>query len=57
MYEAQQAFYYGLPWNLALASVMSNPAEVIGMDHRLGYINKGILLKMQALIRVNTDYL
>ncbi|KAJ7021523.1 carbohydrate esterase family 9 protein [Mycena alexandri] len=41
MYEAQQAYYYGLPENLAIASVTSNPAEVMGMGHRIGYIKEG----------------
>ncbi|KAJ2931515.1 hypothetical protein H1R20_g5580, partial [Candolleomyces eurysporus] len=41
IYEAQQAFYYGLPYNLALASVTSNAAEVLGMGHRIGYVKEG----------------
>lgn len=41
LYEAQQAFYYGLPYNLALASVFSKSAEVMGMGHRIGYIKEG----------------
>ncbi|KDQ57532.1 hypothetical protein JAAARDRAFT_35246 [Jaapia argillacea MUCL 33604] len=41
LYEAQQAFYYGLPENLALASVTSTPAGVMGMDHRIGYLKGG----------------
>ncbi|KAF8664356.1 hypothetical protein AX16_000728 [Volvariella volvacea WC 439] len=41
LYEAQQAHYYGLPYNLALASVTSNSAEAMGMGHRLGYIREG----------------
>ena len=43
MYEAQQAFYYGLPHHLALASVTSNPARVLGMDHRIGHVREGAL--------------
>ncbi|KAG2015465.1 hypothetical protein CC2G_008735 [Coprinopsis cinerea AmutBmut pab1-1] len=39
--EAQQAHYYGLPENLALASVISNPAIVLGYDHRIGFLKKG----------------
>ncbi|KAL5535125.1 hypothetical protein ACEPAF_3219 [Sanghuangporus sanghuang] len=38
IYEAQQAHYYGLSDNLALASVTSTPARIMGMDHRIGYI-------------------
>ncbi|KAG6845921.1 hypothetical protein H0H87_000727 [Tephrocybe sp. NHM501043] len=41
LYEAQQAYYYGLPENLAIASVTSTAAEVMGIDHRTGYIKKG----------------
>ncbi|TFK91320.1 composite domain of metallo-dependent hydrolase [Polyporus arcularius HHB13444] len=41
IYEAQQAFYYGLPHNVALASVTSTPAEVLGQDHRIGYVKEG----------------
>ena len=41
MYEAQQAYVYGLPENLAIASVTSTPAGIMGMDHRIGYIRKG----------------
>ncbi|TFK44767.1 carbohydrate esterase family 9 protein [Crucibulum laeve] len=39
--EAQQAHYYGLPANLALASVISTPAKVMGQDHRIGFIKPG----------------
>ncbi|PFH51544.1 hypothetical protein AMATHDRAFT_175162 [Amanita thiersii Skay4041] len=41
LYEAQQAFFYGLPANLALASVTSRPAEALGVGHRVGYIKRG----------------
>ncbi|KAJ6577401.1 carbohydrate esterase family 9 protein [Mycena capillaripes] len=41
VYEAQQAHFYGLPENLAIASVITNPAEVMGMGHRLGYVKEG----------------
>lgn len=41
LYEAQQAYYYGLPENLAIASVTSNAADVMGMGHRIGYIREG----------------
>ncbi|KAI5118175.1 hypothetical protein M0805_008416 [Coniferiporia weirii] len=40
LYEAQQAHYYGLPDNIALASVTSTPAQVMGMDHRIGFIKE-----------------
>lgn len=39
--EAQQAHFYGLPHNLALAAVTSTPAHVMGMDHRIGYLKQG----------------
>ncbi|KAF8161153.1 carbohydrate esterase family 9 protein [Crassisporium funariophilum] len=39
--EAQQAHYYGLPSNLAIASVTSTPATVLGYDHRIGFIKPG----------------
>ncbi|KAF9474768.1 carbohydrate esterase family 9 protein [Pholiota conissans] len=41
LYEAQQAHYYGLPANLAIASVTSTPATVLGYDHRIGFLKPG----------------
>ncbi|KAG5353785.1 hypothetical protein C0989_002568 [Termitomyces sp. Mn162] len=41
VFEAQQAHYYGLLDSLALASVTSTPATVIGLDHRIGFIKQG----------------
>ncbi|KAJ7164026.1 carbohydrate esterase family 9 protein [Mycena crocata] len=41
LYEAQQAYFYGLPENLAISAVTRNPAEVMGMGHRIGYIREG----------------
>ncbi|CAK5268643.1 unnamed protein product [Mycena citricolor] len=41
LHEAQQAHYHGLSANLALASVISTPAEVIGLDHRIGFVKPG----------------
>ncbi|PBK99152.1 carbohydrate esterase family 9 protein [Armillaria gallica] len=41
LHEAQQAHYYGLGDNLALASVTSTPASVMGQDHRIGFIDEG----------------
>lgn len=41
LFEAQQAHYYGLPWNLALSAVTTTPANALGLDHRVGYIRKG----------------
>jgi imidazolonepropionase-like amidohydrolase len=42
LFEAQQAYYYGLPWNIALASVTSTSADVLGYGHRIGYIKRGM---------------
>ncbi|KAI0779702.1 hypothetical protein C8Q74DRAFT_1447183 [Fomes fomentarius] len=39
--EAAIAHHYGLPENLALASVISTPAKVLGLDHRIGFIKEG----------------
>ncbi|OCH88859.1 carbohydrate esterase family 9 protein [Obba rivulosa] len=41
LYEAQQAYVYGLPENLAIAAVTSTPAAIMGMDHRVGYVKEG----------------
>ena len=41
LYEAQQAHYFGLPPNLALAAVTSTPATIMGQDHRIGYVKEG----------------
>jgi len=49
LYEAQQAHYYGLPHNLALASVTSTPATVLGYDHRIGYIKLGMFWRPEEL--------
>lgn len=44
VYEAQQAHYYGLPDDLALAAVTSTPAMVMGQDHRIGFIKPGMTI-------------
>ena len=41
LYEAQQVHYYGLPANLALAAVTTLPAQVLGLEHRIGYLKQG----------------
>ena len=41
LFEAQQAHYYGLPANLALASVTTTPATAAGLSHRIGYLRGG----------------
>jgi len=41
LFEAQQAHYHGLPTEVALASVISTPAKILGLDHRLGFLRRG----------------
>ncbi|KIP04862.1 hypothetical protein PHLGIDRAFT_36717 [Phlebiopsis gigantea 11061_1 CR5-6] len=41
LHEAQQAHYFGLPANLALLAVTGTPAQVLGQDHRIGFLKKG----------------
>ena len=41
IYEAQQAYYFGLPPHLALASVTSTPATAAGLSHRIGILAIG----------------
>ena len=43
MGEAAIAHFYGLPENLALASVISTPAKVLGLEHRIGFVKQGTL--------------
>ncbi|KAI9463526.1 carbohydrate esterase family 9 protein [Lactarius psammicola] len=43
LFDAQQAHYYGLPENLALGAVTTQPAQVVGLDYRIGYIREGTL--------------
>lgn len=42
LFEAQQAYFYGLSANLALSAVTSTPAKVLGLDHRIGFIREGM---------------
>ena len=55
MYEAQQAHYYGLPHNLALAAVTTTPATVMGQDHRIGYVKEGELVALPTYILRSED--
>lgn len=41
LHEAALAHYYGLPENVALLSVTVNPANAMGLGHRLGRIQEG----------------
>ncbi|KAJ8088290.1 hypothetical protein PM082_022362 [Marasmius tenuissimus] len=40
-HEAQQAYYFGLPASVALASITTTPAKAAGLDHRLGKVKTG----------------
>ncbi|KAI0251330.1 hypothetical protein BJV78DRAFT_1282605 [Lactifluus subvellereus] len=42
LYEAQEAYHYGLPLELALASVTTAPAAVAGLSHRVGTLRPGM---------------
>lgn len=41
LYEAQSAYYNGFPENLAIASVTSTPAKLLGLSHRVGFVKEG----------------
>ncbi|KAI9472362.1 MAG: hypothetical protein EXX96DRAFT_583784 [Benjaminiella poitrasii] len=41
VFEAAKAAHYGLPAQVALQAVTSTPARALGLDHRLGSIQKG----------------
>ncbi|VDB83387.1 unnamed protein product [Peniophora sp. CBMAI 1063] len=41
LHEAQQAHHFGLPSHRALSSVTATAAEVLGLDHRIGYLKTG----------------
>jgi imidazolonepropionase-like amidohydrolase len=41
LFEAQQAFFYGLPAEVALSAVTSTAADILGYGHRIGYIKPG----------------
>ncbi|KZO93082.1 composite domain of metallo-dependent hydrolase [Calocera viscosa TUFC12733] len=41
MFDAQQAYFYGLNASLALESVTSTPADAAGFAHRLGQLKVG----------------
>jgi len=60
LYEAQQAHFYGLPADLALASVTTTSAEVAGFGHRLGYVKVGYdagIYSRSLLFVTNKPYL
>jgi imidazolonepropionase-like amidohydrolase len=41
LFEAQSVYYHGLPENLAIASVTSTPAKLLGLEHRVGFVKEG----------------
>ncbi|KAA1466778.1 hypothetical protein DENSPDRAFT_766715 [Dentipellis sp. KUC8613] len=41
LYQAQQAYYYGLPAGLALGSLTTVPAQAAGLAHRIGLLREG----------------
>ena len=59
LYEAQQAYYYGLHANVALAAITSTPAEVMGMEHRIGFIKEGesVFSYIHLILNLNVDVL
>lgn len=54
MSEAQQAHYYGLSDNLALAAVTTTPAAVLGLDHRIGLVKSGYDAGMDTIFMPST---
>lgn len=57
LYEAQQAHYYGLADNIALAAVTTTPATVMGMDHRVGFLKEGYDAGSSNLFSLLCSYL
>ena len=51
-YEAGQAVAFGLPWEDGLAAITRAPAEILGLDDRLGTIQPG---KIANLIVTDGD--
>ena len=52
LYEAQTAYYHGLAENLAIASVTSTPAKLLGLGHRVGFVKEGGWLLFSVLGQV-----
>lgn len=49
LYEAQQAYFYGLPAHQAIASVTSTPSLLLGLDHRIGFVKAGVVLMILCI--------
>lgn len=49
-------YYYGLPANLALAAATTLPAQVLGLEHRVGYIKEGQYTIYHRKWFMNTDH-
>jgi cytosine/adenosine deaminase-related metal-dependent hydrolase len=49
-------YYYGLPANLALAAVTTLPAQVLGLEHRIGYIKEGLYTIYHRKRFMNTNH-
>ncbi len=47
-YEAAMGVPYGLPWEAALRAVTINPAEILGVDDRLGTIEVGKIANLMV---------
>jgi hypothetical protein len=41
VFEAAKAYHYGLPYHVAMASVTSAPAELLGLGERIGKVKPG----------------
>ena len=41
IFESAKAHHYGLSADLAIQAVTSVPAERLGQDHRIGYVEPG----------------
>jgi hypothetical protein len=48
-------YYYGLPANLALGAVTTLPAQVLGLEHRIGYIKEGLYTIYHRKRLMNTN--
>ena len=48
-------YYYGLPANLARGAVTTLPAQVLGLEHRIGYIKEGMYRIYHRKCLMNTN--